>query len=60
MLLQELKADAHTCNIPVVIISADATQRRVQQLLNLGAETYLTKPLEVPTFLHTVDHALHL
>ena len=60
VLLQELKADAHTCNIPVVIISADATQRRVQQLLNLGAETYLTKPLEVPTFLHTVDHALHL
>ena len=59
-LLRELKEDPSTREIPVVMVSADATPLQIQRLLDLGAEAYLTKPLEVPMFLHTVDNALHL
>ena len=60
VLLRELKEDPRTRDIPVVMVSADATPLRIQRLLDLGAKAYLTKPLEVPMFLHTIDHALHL
>ena len=60
VLLRELKKDSRTCEIPVVMVSADATPLRIQRLLDLGAKAYLTKPLEVPMLLHTVDNALHL
>ena len=59
-LLRELKEDPITREIPVVMVSADATPLQIQRLLDLGAQAYLTKPLEVPMFLHTVDNALHL
>ena len=56
--LRTLKEDARTRGIPVVIVSADATPAQVQRLLGYGAETYLTKPLEIAAFLRTVDAAL--
>ena len=45
--LQRLRADPRTADIPVVMISADATRDRVERLLAGGAEAYLTKPLDV-------------
>ena len=60
VLLRELKEDPRTRQIPVVVVSADATPVQIQRLLDLGAKAYLTKSLEVPMFLHTVDTALHL
>jgi CheY-like chemotaxis protein/anti-sigma regulatory factor (Ser/Thr protein kinase) len=53
--LSELKADASTSGIPVVVISADATSPQVKRLLKLGAVSYLTKPLDVPEFFRVVD-----
>jgi signal transduction histidine kinase/DNA-binding response OmpR family regulator len=57
-LLRRLKADPATSATPVVIISADATGERMDSLLALGAAAYLTKPLSVRDFLHTVDTLL--
>ena len=57
-LLRRLKADPATGATPVVIISADATAERVDSLLAIGAAAYLTKPLSVRDFLHTVDTLL--
>jgi signal transduction histidine kinase/DNA-binding NarL/FixJ family response regulator len=57
-LLRRLKADPATSATPVVIISADATGERVDSLLAMGAAAYLTKPLSVRDFLHTVDTLL--
>ena len=48
--LRELRADPVTANIPVVVVSADATARHVDRLLAAGATAYLTKPLEVSEF----------
>ena len=42
----------------MLVISADATTRRVERLRSAGARDYLTKPLDVDQFLAAVDAAL--
>lgn len=53
--LQQLKDDALTRDIPVVILSADATNERVAELTGLGAFKYLTKPIRAKSLLDTLD-----
>jgi CheY-like chemotaxis protein len=57
--LERLLADPRTKGIPVVILSADATERRMTALREQGAQAYLTKPLDVRQVLGCVDEALH-
>ena len=57
-LLGLLQADAATRDIPVIMVSADATKGQAQRLLKLGARHYLTKPLDLRVFLRTVDDVL--
>src|ERR1700722_2042070 len=56
--LLRLRADARTRDIPVVILSADATRQRIDQLRADGVVDYLTKPIDVRSLLRTVDSAL--
>ena len=56
--LKHLKADERTARIPVVVVSADATNSRVERLLAGGAEAFLTKPLQVTRFMSLVDATL--
>jgi CheY-like chemotaxis protein len=56
--LRRLRARPETVNVPVVVLSADSTSRNITRLLESGAEAYLTKPLNVPQFLHVVDRLL--
>ncbi|MDB6148907.1 MAG: Histidine kinase [Chthoniobacter sp.] len=56
--LVHLLSDPRTCAIPVVVLSADATLGQIDRLLAAGATAYLTKPLDVPQFLATLDKAL--
>ena len=56
--LQALKDDDATAEIPVVILSADATPGQVELLLRSGARGYVTKPLDVRDFLSTLDSIL--
>jgi PAS domain S-box-containing protein len=58
MVLHELRSDDRTRDIPVLVISADATTRRVDRLRSAGVRDYLTKPLDVDQFLTAVDAAL--
>ena len=53
--LARLHADAATASIPVLMISADATQGQIDRLLAAGARAYLTKPLDVKRLLALVD-----
>lgn len=53
--LIRLRDDPLTRTIPVVMLSADASERQIQRLLNYGAAAYLTKPLDVLNLLETVD-----
>jgi CheY-like chemotaxis protein len=56
--LRRLRNNPRTREIPVVIVSADATGSSVGRLTDAGASAYLTKPLDVAEFLATVDRLL--
>ncbi len=56
--LRRLRAAPETQDIPVAIISADATPGQVERLLAAGAWRYLTKPLDVKQFLAALNEAL--
>jgi CheY-like chemotaxis protein len=53
--LAGLKSASETKDIPVVMLSADATERQVERLLAAGAHQYITKPVRVRDLLKTVD-----
>ena len=53
--ITRLKSNKRTAHIPVVIVSADATQASLDRLFAAGADAYLTKPLDLDDFLATVD-----
>jgi PAS domain S-box-containing protein len=56
--LRRLRAMPETQNVPVVVISADATPSRIVQARAAGAWQYLTKPLDAKQFLALLDEAL--
>ena len=52
--LRQLRADPRTSEIPIVVISAQATPGSIQRILANGANAYLTKPLDVHEVLEVV------
>jgi PAS domain S-box-containing protein len=56
--LQQLKQQEGTAGIPVVMVSADATPGQVKRMLDLGAHSYLTKPLDVKRFIQLIEELL--
>jgi PAS domain S-box-containing protein len=55
--LEQLKRDAATAAMPVVVLSADATPAQLERLLAAGAAGYLTKPIDVEALLNTVRNS---
>ncbi|MDP9292566.1 MAG: response regulator, partial [Verrucomicrobiota bacterium] len=58
--LHELRGDARTSAVPVVVISGEASAGDVNRLLSAGASDYLDKPLDMPKFFATLDRVLEL
>ena len=58
--LQELTADPATRDIPVVVISADATLTQRRRLLDLGAFAYVTKPFIISDLVSVLEEAFGL
>ncbi|MFF2851996.1 ATP-binding protein [Streptomyces sp. NPDC058001] len=56
--LRRLTADERTRDIPVIVVSADATPARIIELERAGIVDYLTKPLDVHRFARAVRTAL--
>jgi CheY-like chemotaxis protein/anti-sigma regulatory factor (Ser/Thr protein kinase) len=56
--LARLQASTLTRDIPVIVLSADATPAQIERLKSAGARAYLTKPLDVAEFLNTLDTIL--
>jgi CheY-like chemotaxis protein len=56
--LERLLGDPRTAEIPVVVLSGDATPGQIDRLLALGARRYVTKPFNVRAFLDSVDDLL--
>jgi PAS domain S-box-containing protein len=57
-LLRYLQADPETSDIPVIVVSADATEDRITAAIAAGASHYLAKPVNVAQFLTVLDAAL--
>ena len=53
--LSRLQRDPATREIPVVIISADATAGQIKRLMTAGARAYITKPIDVYEFLRVIE-----
>jgi CheY-like chemotaxis protein len=56
--LARLRRDPRSQEIPVIVISADATSSHIKDILSAGAQFYLTKPLDVDEFLAKLDELL--
>jgi signal transduction histidine kinase/ActR/RegA family two-component response regulator len=56
--LARLQQEERTCDIPVAVISADATPTQRRRTLAGGARAYLTKPLEVQRLLDLLEAIL--
>jgi hypothetical protein len=56
--LSILKSHSTTLDIPVVVISADATPGTIERMLRAGAAAYLTKPLDISNLLEVVDKTI--
>ena len=53
--LRQLQREPATAQVPVVVLSADATPSQIERLLTAGARNYLTKPFDIDPFLAVVD-----
>jgi CheY-like chemotaxis protein/two-component sensor histidine kinase len=58
--LAMLAGDPATAHIPVIALSANAMPRDIERGLEAGFFRYLTKPIKVGEFMHTLDLALEL
>lgn len=55
---KKLRAIEATRNILVIAISANAMDSDIKKALHMGFHSYITKPIDVPLFLKTMDEAL--
>lgn len=58
MVLEKLRATPKSAEVPVIVISADATSGQIERLLKAGARNYLTKPFRIDRLLTAVDEIL--
>jgi CheY-like chemotaxis protein len=57
--LGRLRADPVTTEIPVVVVSADATADRLERLETARVAAYLTKPIDVRELLRVIESVAH-
>jgi CheY-like chemotaxis protein len=58
--LQKLRAQPATSQVPIVVISADTMPRRIEQMLKQGATQYLTKPIDVNKLLVVIGASINI
>ena len=56
--LKEIKADPKTRNIPVIVVSALTDQENIQKSMALGANEFITKPVDIQKLLEMVASVL--
>jgi two-component system, chemotaxis family, chemotaxis protein CheY len=56
--VRKMEEDPAMRTIPVLVVSIDRTDHRVQQMLTLGAKGYVTKPFQPETLREELERAL--
>ncbi len=59
-LIRKLESDDGMRSIPVLVVSTDATDNRIRQMLSLGAKGYLTKPFVPETLREELERLLEV
>ena len=57
---QGLKSDDQTSSIPIIILSASTGEETVTKCLDLGANEYITKPLDFAHLMERIQHYLDI
>jgi CheY-like chemotaxis protein len=52
--LRQLKSDAQTATIPVIMLTTTDDPREVQRCYELGCSVYITKPVEYQAFVEAI------
>ena len=53
-ILQRLKANEHTKTTPVIVLTTTDDAREIQRCYDLGANVYITKPLNYDSFANAI------
>jgi CheY-like chemotaxis protein len=56
--LKEIKSNEKTNKIPVIVVSALTDQENIQRSMELGANEFITKPVDIQKLLELVDSVL--
>ena len=56
--LRELRSDPATAEVPVVVVSADAMREQIDRMRHLGAQAYVTKPIDIEELRRTIDETI--
>ena len=56
--LAQLQADVSLCRIPVIAVTANAMKENIERGRAAGFTDYITKPIDIPNFLATIDRVL--
>jgi signal transduction histidine kinase/DNA-binding response OmpR family regulator len=59
-LCKVLKQDIKTCHIPIILLTAKASDENMVQGLETGADDYITKPFNMKMLLVRVKNLMHL
>ena len=57
-ILKKIRTNSKNPNVPVIAISANATEHDINEGLNAGFDDYITKPINIGNFMITIN--LHL
>ncbi len=56
--LEEIRASEATCDLPVIILTAERDEDTVVKLMQLGVSDYIVKPLRHSSFVAKIDNLL--
>ena len=59
-LVKRVRSDAVYRDVPIVIITTEGAEEDRQRALQLGANAYITKPIQAPQVISTVKELLNI
>jgi CheY-like chemotaxis protein len=57
--LNDIKKDESLKTIPVIVLTTSSDARDIEACYRSGANSYVTKPVDLPGFFETVQHLMH-
>ena len=58
MMFEKLQNDKRTRNIPLIFLSAKGEKEDIRRGMNLGAEDYLTKPININDLVNAIENKI--